>query len=712
MSLLDKVLPFGKPTDNLGREIKVYDTPLQTNVTPNTAAPRGTPNKESTTVTHVYGNNGRYVEGLKIRTVDPTQLKGDQGLTSSTDKYEFLSSIYSKETDADSGTSIFTKAPWSLGNKYALFTYSGVNGDSLTIYGSSYKDSIGNTLMGGSYAQVPTVENIMTYYEDRFPHLQYRWSDFMYCKNNTYAPNNYMLTLRRFVSPVEDNIFNKEKRIFVDGKAAAKATAFNNAFKRAKFGYKNAKGDFIAGDKNITMDKLKDVTYSYKPKDGPAIVNESVTFEDLNSCYKTILDVSPPMAQAVTWFGEETGNNLTDILTFTYGQKWKTQTTETTTTESNNQGYTAQPFYQGLASKGAAGLIAESFVDGMRGNNAKNVYRKSNLESWDPYESTYPNFVVGPVNVINEMQTRDQGLTFEHSIKLTFEYKLKSYADINPKIALLDILANILVLTYDNANFWGGANRFIGASGFVAPRFGDDDKLRQGNFKGYIESVADDIGGGIANLIGDEPKATTNTTGKVERKNLLDIIRGIWNGGDLDFGALGNLFNGVGGSVVGNILGKLINKHLGTAPAMQHVKGMITGEATGTWHLVVGNPMNPIATIGNLILESSNLSFGNTLGYDDFPQEFKLEVSLKPARPRDKTEFESMFNGGKGRLYATAANQEDFLNLAGNDVKVYGAFQSSSNTASGKSKGNWWEDTPGRGKANQIVQTISKFVNG
>ena len=29
----------------------------------------------------------------------------------------------------------------------------------------------------------------------------------------------------------------------------------------------------------------------------------------------------------------------------------------------------------------------------------------------------------------------------------------------------------------------------------------------------------------------------------------------------------------------------------------------------------------------------------------------KVEITLKPGRPRDKTEIESMFNAGRGRMY-------------------------------------------------------------
>jgi hypothetical protein len=39
------------------------------------------------------------------------------------------------------------------------------------------------------------------------------------------------------------------------------------------------------------------------------------------------------------------------------------------------------------------------------------------------------------------------------------------------------------------------------------------------------------------------------------------------------------------------------------------------------------------------------------LTLEGFPTKIVLTVKLKPSRPRDKAEIESMFNAGRGRLY-------------------------------------------------------------
>ena len=55
--------------------------------------------------------------------------------------------------------------------------------------------------------------------------------------------------------------------------------------------------------------------------------------------------------------------------------------------------------------------------------------------------------------------------------------------------------------------------------------------------------------------------------------------------------------------------------------------------------------------------------------------EVKFEVDLKHGKPRDKGDIENMFNGGRGRIYASVADEKDILNLKGADVATYGSVK-------------------------------------
>jgi len=89
-----------------------------------------------------------------------------------------------------------------------------------------------------------------------------------------------------------------------------------------------------------------------------------------------------------------------------------------------------------------------------------------------------------------------------------------------------------------------------------------------------------------------------------------------------------------------------------------------TGLPSGQWHVTIGNPFNPIVTIGDLILsENIKLSFNKELSYNDFPTEIYATVQLKSARTRGAQEIEKIFNGGRGRIYTypNDFNNPDFF---------------------------------------------------
>ena len=70
-----------------------------------------------------------------------------------------------------------------------------------------------------------------------------------------------------------------------------------------------------------------------------------------------------------------------------------------------------------------------------------------------------------------------------NDIKLTFDYSAKSLAYVNPKIAMLDVMVNMMTMTYNNGQFYGGGHRFYGSGGYVASQFGDINKLKQGDLQ-------------------------------------------------------------------------------------------------------------------------------------------------------------------------------------------------------------------------------------
>lgn len=327
----------------------------------------------------------------------------------------------------------------------------------------------------------------------------------------------------------------------------------------------------------------------------------------------------PDIARAITWMSESTGNKLEDILKFDFNYKWKQVDAEIQVLDSQNQ-----------AKRGKLG----SFIDNSTilssinaTANGVDAAGKRRIESqgsgYDPFKETYPNHVFGPYNSIRSMQVRDGGMEFNHSFTLKFQYEMRAIGDANPKILLLDQFANIMALTYSNAPFWGGEVRYTNAGqGSIGRPLGDISKLQNGQYGDFFKSVLGDLkglagGGSMGGITGLLGKAANNLLG----------------------GSLMDLFNSPQGG--------------------QIAQALLTGDPTGSWHITVGNPLNPVAVIGNLICEKTEVQFTGPLGPLDFPENLEVSITLKPGRPRDKSEIESMFNSGKGRFFITPKDRPD-----------------------------------------------------
>ena len=320
----------------------------------------------------------------------------------------------------------------------------------------------------------------------------------------------------------------------------------------------------------------------------------------------------PDLARAVTWMGGPTGNEISDILKFSHGFNWK-EATAAVQTMNSQQG--ARSGEVGQLINANRFLSAASSV--AAGENAVDRAVREANAGYDAFSNTYPNHVFGPLNVIKDVLVREQGLTFDNEFTLKFEYELRDLGGANPKILFLDQLSNLLTLTYNNAPFWGGDVRYIG-DGSVNRPLGNIQKIREGDYKGFLSSVVEGFKSGTGGAI-------------------MEDIKGIFEGKD--------------SKVLKNMIGGSLMKMFNSPQGGQAVNSLLTGDPTGQWHLTVGNPLNPIMVIGNLACTKTEITFEGDIGPYDFPERLVATVTLKPGRPRDKSEIESMFNAGRGRFY-------------------------------------------------------------
>jgi len=315
----------------------------------------------------------------------------------------------------------------------------------------------------------------------------------------------------------------------------------------------------------------------------------------------------PDICRAITYFDQEK-NKLSDILTFSSGLKWKQLDS---------------------ASERAEMLGDQNGIGGVVGKAMKVVDPKYGQESlaganrvnYDPQHDS--NRVYGPVDSISSASIREIGLKFEHNIELEFSYEMRSINGVNQKAAFIDLLSNLVLMSTNDAKFWGGARHWVGVQ--PSKYMNDMKALSPKNFNDFVKTSTTSM----KSLLGTmSQKSSAKDTLKNIANNAMNL-------------ALGKMLN---------VLGR---------PGIPVMNSLLTGNPIGPWHVTIGNPMNPILVAGDLIMDDSTISFGDKIGYDDFPTELKLVVKMKHAKPRDRAAIESMFNAGKGRTYMKPTNVFD-----------------------------------------------------
>ena len=321
-------------------------------------------------------------------------------------------------------------------------------------------------------------------------------------------------------------------------------------------------------------------------------------FDDI---FGNIGATEPDISRMITYSDSE-NNKLSDILSFTAGLPFKEL--NSASEKANMEGTDDQSGISGIAGN------VMRFVDPKYGREAMMGNARVN---YDPQHDQ--NRVYGPVDSIASTHIRNVGIDFTQSMTMKFNYQMKSHNGINQKAAFMDLLANIIMMITNDAKFWGGARYWVGPK----------PSSYMGMMKKFDSTSWQDFVG----------KASTGM------KETLKYFSKPGNAKAM----LQNIFNNAMNLALGNLLNVLGRTGI---PIMN---SLLSGNPVGPWHITVGNPMNPTLVAGDLIIDMATVRFGDELGFDDFPTEIEVEITLKHAKPRGRAEIENMFNCGKGRIY-------------------------------------------------------------
>lgn len=449
----------------------------------------------------------------------------------------------------------------------------------------------------------------------------YNWKDFLYCKYYGTTPNNYMMTLRRFPAPMRDNLSLPDQ--------------------------------LLASD-------------IYK-KQG----------------------AGRPVAQAVTWWGGNSGNTLNGVLGFGAGLVWDEKyQDEVKIQKGMDQGFFKSVLgraFSGAASGaggaellGTLGDVANLAVAATPGGADEVTIPKINFALRD--KMTQPggplsDFIFVSVDTVDKTWVRGRGLVFDKDeISLKFHYELTSVGEVNTKAAMLDLIGNLLALGTNYGQFLTPDIRYD--NGFPAIGFpgGNEGLLAFYSdpiswTKTAIKYLADPDGSTMNNPQAQQFKESVDRIDQAVA-DLQSTIKQLASSDDM-----ASIASVIDDPAVGNLLAFALADDF--IEQIQLPVAIQTGAPTGEWHLVVGNPMNPIAMIGNLICTGVDIDFGEVLGPDDFPTEVVATFTVSHGRDRERGEIESMFNRGDGRLYQstlpTLSNSQSPFSIAtadGNTLNI------------------------------------------
>ena len=387
----------------------------------------------------------------------------------------------------------------------------------------------------------------------------YSYSDFMYCKYLGKISNNYLITLRRFPIPPLD---------FINGMGEGET--------RTKEG-KNVSGQQIG-------------------------------------CM-------------VTWMGTP-GNEMSNILKYSTKMSFTEQTAKLNDPNSDADGgpkgplnsiaAAFDPAYRKQFTSGHGGELLGGYMGKIYGNyGATGPYSASQESSFRDDNKVY-----GPIDRVKKTYMRgEDGLDFEQDFTLSFDYELRAYNGINGRQAMLDLISNILNVTYSTGTFWGGG--YKGGGMHQNSIFANLKVFKvNGGFTDFMDAFTEDY----STLMGAGKEKLASI-----KENPLQALK--------------SMLNNIGGMFLGGLLNKA------GRPQKSFANSLLSEQPVGFWHVTVGNPHHPIISCGNMILTNATIEHYGPLGLDDFPTGLKVTVSLKRGKPRDIREIEKMYMQGNDRIY-------------------------------------------------------------
>lgn len=383
-----------------------------------------------------------------------------------------------------------------------------------------------------------------------------------------------------------------------------------------------------------------------------------------------ILDKSgqAPLATIISWKKPDE-----DFLKITYGEEWGDAGADFT----NVLNKVGEEFGIGGGGSGAGKgfnvLPLPGFTETLQRDFLGRLGILKERKIKNPDGSVEKEFILpsGDPNLIKQAKQRKlvnygeaaSGLYCVVLIKMEAVYEQKFISGIDPTIAYMDILNNLVQFGTQKSSNYGLTDTFRKnldewtsnpstlISAVITALTNSFDNLKN-KITEVFSKKEKDID---ENSVDDSTLYDSNgqkKTGKELEKAKLEISKK---------GAQ-KILNTIVGKM-GQVLGDTVRKY---KIEIMGIANALSGAPSTPWHITIGNPLRPVFCSGDMLTQRVTVDLGKDLAFNDLPSTIKVSFDLENARPWGLQEILAKFNTGYIR---TVNTRKDFTisNAAGSE---------------------------------------------
>jgi hypothetical protein len=238
----------------------------------------------------------------------------------------------------------------------------------------------------------------------------------------------------------------------------------------------------------------------------------------------------------------------------------------------------------------------------------------------------------------------DSGLYCQVSINVTAVYEQKFISGIDPTIAYMDIINNLVAFGTQKSSNYGLSEGFL-------KKLDTWTSNPSQMIEDFVKSFSDALNNIKSNIEDIFKRKEENEVANENRRNASKVNAKKKNAAEKELATnvIDSLIATVSRSITATVK-KYKIEIMGIANAL-------SGSPSTPWHVTIGNPLRPIFCSGDMFTQRVTLELGKDLAFNDLPSTIKVSFDLENARPWGLQEILAKFNNGHLR---TVNTRKDF----------------------------------------------------